>query len=803
MRCFHSKNTRPHWRYRRLGLAGVCCFLLLPPSGCTKTEQIELPCDDVVCGAHAQCAIIYQYTLCVCDTGFKADADDQCLPIPDPCREVDCGGHGQCAVDGLQQARCLCDPGYEAIGLTCREITEPCPDSNCSDLGICRMHDDQAQCHCDNHTVAHGPDQCAKDVSYGLCRTDGWCWQNPLPTSFDARAIWVAEPEDVWVVGATAPNRWLTGQRILHWDGQTWQTEGLPSNAVLNAIWGNHAKSLWVAGHSAGQGKIFRRQDGVFQEVAGDYPEEIFGIWGSSEDNIWLVGGQRHGDSSILHFNGQEVEIWPIEGRGVLTDVWGWSEDNVWALGNRWDGTDVTMIWHFDGTQWELIRSIEDLQLNALWACANDHIWAVGDKYYSRELAIYHWDRQGGMNEIEFQTGIKGSLHDIFGTNCADIWALGESHESESGGLLMHYNGRIWQQVSPSDRRLPTMQSGSVTQSGAMWMAGGNALVRRPSADAKLEIMSGGQNGLEAFRQIWARAPDDVWAAGQVPWHFDGKSWAATDPAQLRCAPGDTGTGSWLLAGTENELWAFLPGRKPNYRRKTDVLMFDGQDWQCTDSISDRLVVDTQATSATDIWILLFQTDRPIILHYDGKFWVGKPGPAIEPNDDSWRLQVQSDQQIWVYSSNSWNPWLWDGQQWTETVNQFDDKYFWIEDMWGKPDGGLWATGRTVRDGTVIGFVARWQEDCDPEKQESLQCWSLTLVEDARALHSIWGSGPEDLWAAGTTTDDLGIILHFDGDAWSISAASVERDLRAITGFGPEHLWVVGDHQTILYRQRP
>lgn len=62
-------------------------------------------------------------------------------------------------------------------------------------------------------------------------------------------------------------------------------------------------------------------------------------------------------------------------------------------------------------------------------------------------------------------------------------------------------------------------------------------------------------------------------------------------------------------------------------------------------------------------------------------------------------------------------------------------------------------------------------------------------------LRAVWGSGPNDVWAAG----DKGTILHFNGQAWASTPSGTEEDLTGITGTGPANVYVSGQKGAILH----
>ena len=111
------------------------------------------------------------------------------------------------------------------------------------------------------------------------------------------------------------------------------------------------------------------------------------------------------------------------------------------------------------------------------------------------------------------------------------------------------------------------------------------------------------------------------------------------------------------------------------------------------------------------------------------------------------------------------------------------------------------------------------------------KAWRLHSLHPHAGIQSIWGSGPRDVWAAGTallhwdgaswtdrnlTTGDLagawfasaddgwavgrgGAILHWDGRAWSRAPSGTTRDLFGVWGAGARDVWAVGAAGTALH----
>jgi hypothetical protein len=62
-------------------------------------------------------------------------------------------------------------------------------------------------------------------------------------------------------------------------------------------------------------------------------------------------------------------------------------------------------------------------------------------------------------------------------------------------------------------------------------------------------------------------------------------------------------------------------------------------------------------------------------------------------------------------------------------------------------------------------------------------------------LRTVWGTGPNDVWAAG----DKGTVLHFDGHAWTRMPSGTEQDLTSITGTSPTNVYITAQQGAVLH----
>lgn len=76
--------------------------------------------------------------------------------------------------------------------------------------------------------------------------------------------------------------------------------------------------------------------------------------------------------------------------------------------------------------------------------------------------------------------------------------------------------------------------------------------------------------------------------------------------------------------------------------------------------------------------------------------------------------------------------------------------------------------------------------------------WQVDRTVEGGGLVSVWGTGPEDVWAAGGTAG-RGIVMHSDGQAWTAVDTGAPAMLWWIYGFAPEDVYAVGEGGLILH----
>lgn len=107
-------------------------------------------------------------------------------------------------------------------------------------------------------------------------------------------------------------------------------------------------------------------------------PFNIFeGLWGSSPNDVWVVGFGGSSTDRLLHFDGNKWSHWNelilCAGKSLI----GFNKDNVWMAGG--DGK----IWHYNGAKWSeyfvyKTDNAYSIVITDIWGRGSNDIYAVG-----------------------------------------------------------------------------------------------------------------------------------------------------------------------------------------------------------------------------------------------------------------------------------------------------------------------------------------------------------------------------------------------------------------------------------------
>jgi hypothetical protein len=237
-----------------------------------------------------------------------------------------------------------------------------------------------------------------------------------------------------------------------------------PSSRLLD-IAARSARDAWAVGESGDQSLIEHWDGQAWQRVPSPNPKRDAYAWNAlsgvsvvpNSRQVWAVGHsgpddfETSGDPVAVRWDGRVWREVPIQGRGWLNAVSARATDDVWAVGGRDEAPDgaeealfSTVIWHWDGHQWEKVPSpspANGAQLEDVTATSATDAWAVGHVGYGRAF-VQHWDgHQWQLMDLPPETA-DGWLKGVTARGPNDVIAVGKV-----GGtvpLMLHWDGHSW-----------------------------------------------------------------------------------------------------------------------------------------------------------------------------------------------------------------------------------------------------------------------------------------------------------------------------------------------------------------------
>lgn len=241
----------------------------------------------------------------------------------------------------------------------------------------------------------------------------------------------------------------------------------------------------------------------------------LLSLSADSPSDIWSVG-----NFGSLQFNGSIWSSFPAQAlqtqqpsENTLNGVAAVSPTDAWGVGaavveTKSGGSHlVSLIEHFDGTQWSLVSSPQfasGSELNAIHALSATDIFAVGDVHSDSQQPtplLEHFDGNSWSVVSLPQLGRTGTLRGIAALSDSDIWVVGDSGTIvPTKTVAMHFDGQAWTIVP-----VPVPLSGNI-------------------------------HDLRLGEGLTGIAPNDVWAVGNfaasssvgertLTEHWDGHSW--------------------------------------------------------------------------------------------------------------------------------------------------------------------------------------------------------------------------------------------------------------------------------------
>ncbi len=278
--------------------------------------------------------------------------------------------------------------------------------------------------------------------------------------------VWGSAFDDVWVVGG----RTMDSAEILHYDGMEWTEQDAPATSLLAWVFGWSADSALAVGI---EGSVASWDGSSWTVLDPGTDENLWGVWGESEDDVWIVGGTPDAaEPTILHYDGSTftpVALDPAQnprGAHQLFKVWG-VDGRTWAVG------EAGLLLELINDQWTAVSAgaQADQDFVSLWGPDSEHVVAVGGRSNGRVASFdgTAWDTVspsgvGGLNAVFMDQedsavvgGVSGYVG-LFSPSTGElvredspstldvhaIWGDGERHWAVGGRFSEPLSGLLW-----------------------------------------------------------------------------------------------------------------------------------------------------------------------------------------------------------------------------------------------------------------------------------------------------------------------------------------------------------------------
>lgn len=289
--------------------------------------------------------------------------------------------------------------------------------------------------------------------------------------------------------------------------------EGYDPGAMLS-VWSNGPDNIWVAGGKPGQSMALSFDGTQWLQHDPGLERQLWWVHAFEDGSAFVVGNK----GAVARYDGSQWEILDVNKPGtVFYGVWGSSPDDLWIVGGpvliAQDGVEPEgdVLMHFDGQEWTQVdlshveRAFPEKEraLFKVWGANDKDVFVVGEEGLTLHYDGTDWVRHD--NPAGDHT-----LFTVVGRDASDVYAIG----GLGNFVLMHWDGSVWKDV-PSPDYLPTMAQGIWTAPGEpLYIAGNQGFTARMDSWGKWVVGNGDEVTDDLLHSICGDGAGGVLAAG-------------------------------------------------------------------------------------------------------------------------------------------------------------------------------------------------------------------------------------------------------------------------------------------------
>lgn len=511
-----------------------------------------------------------------------------------------------------------------------------------------------------------------------------------------------------------AINGGASGGDIYRWNGSAWVLS-LSGASLGTKFQAVHGSSSTFVLAVGTNGVIARWDGNAWTAMTSGSTRTLRAVFVEGVNNAIAVGD----NGTALRFTGT---VWQTQSTGTTERL-----NGVWLFANNGYavGTNGKVV-RYNGVSWtnETVPTSDDL--NAVSGLSSGVITIVGN--FGNVI------RNDGTGWLTVDNnGVSGNLHAIVGS------------EANGGRFYIGGDDGVYQLdavvLSNSNASYPVATYGAhVDANGVLWTSGQRGAVQRRTGTAWETL-----NLAPDLLDVWTTSATNSWAVGEFGfiYRWNGSTWARQTTPSLASL-----YSVWALSSTD----AFVGGDNGT------VLRWNGTTWTAMTFPTSSRVYALWGTAANNVFAA---TDIGELLRWNGTTWTLQT--TTPGNTALFSLYGVSATDVYAAGSNGLVM-RYNGTTWS--TFSAPDAVTMLFGLWMSASNNIFALGSDIDLETGIAF------------NYAPSSWQSMNVGAVKALTSVWGPSPVDVYATG----DAGTILRYNGTSWQAATTGVTDLLWAVSG---------------------
>jgi len=281
----------------------------------------------------------------------------------------------------------------------------------------------------------------------------------------------------------------------------SWQLVFQELPGALISVAGTSENDVWLAGSDPqdGRGALVLHYDGVeFERLELGVEVDLWWVHAFERDLVFFGGA----DGTIVKYDGMDFTRMTTPGTGTIFGIWGSSPDQVWAVGGDPARQDSAFVWRLDGDSWMQAAGVPDTRRSSYFK-----VWGTGPsdmRIVGADGIVLHRDATGFR---EVAAGVEVGLTTVHASQAGAYVAVGGFGD----GLILEDTGQGWRDSTPSPA--PKQLFGVWLGSDTAYAVGANGAILQRSRQGWHEEDPGVIVTFD-LHATWIDPAGAVWAVG-------------------------------------------------------------------------------------------------------------------------------------------------------------------------------------------------------------------------------------------------------------------------------------------------